>query len=484
MKIEINFSSFRFKIIITLILVIASVSFISLFFYHYTLSKKIYKNAEKDIVGFLYFFREQMISIHDGRTIRPSLEQLVKSGSVMQAYLFDGQGNQIYPKDNESKMSDSLSLSVLKTQKDDISLKDIDMGNRHFSRAGIRFSNSPACYECHSPKTQILGYVFLDISMHEYENTITFTRNFSLFFTLLMACLIVVFVMIMHYKFIKKSLSDFKSTINIINGGNLQGRVKIPESKELGELGKSFNTMVDHFQQAQEELRQYHQQELNNKLKLASIGEMSARLAHEIRNPITGIANAVEIIIDETEDDENKPVLEEIRRQANRVNKAISNLLNYSRTKNLNLQEGDINEIIKSVVFFFNNQVHQKDIVIQVDLDVQIPSFKFDPEQIENVMLNLGMNAIQTIENEGVITIISKFDADARMVRISVVDTGKGIPEDKIKEIFHPFFTMRTEGTGLGLAIVKEIIEMHHGEIRAENNKDKGCTFHISLPLD
>jgi signal transduction histidine kinase len=260
--------------------------------------------------------------------------------------------------------------------------------------------------------------------------------------------------------------------------------VKIPESKELGDLGKNFNTMIENFQKAQEELQRYHRKEIQDRQKLASIGEMSARLAHEIRNPITGIANAVEIIIDESRDEANKSVLEEIQRQANRVNKAISNLLNYSRSKELNVQESDLNEIIKSVVFFLNNQAHKQEIRITAELDNDLSPFRFDPEQMENVMLNLGMNALQTIQDEGEITFRTLFEPPDNTVKIFVSDTGSGIPEDKISEIFNPFFTLKTEGTGLGLAIARDIVEMHSGQITVSNNQEKGCTFQISLPLN
>jgi signal transduction histidine kinase len=293
-----------------------------------------------------------------------------------------------------------------------------------------------------------------------------------------------VFVLILHFRIIKKSLSEFKSTINKINSGDLDCRVDIPQSKELGELGHSFNTMIDHFQQAQKELQKYHLEEIRNKQKLASIGEMSARLAHEIRNPITGIANAIEIILGETKESQNMPVLEEIQRQANRVNKAISNLLKFSRTKELNVQEASINDIIKSIVFFLKSQGNGKIITYKVELDEDIPSFKFDPEQIENVFLNLGINATQTIDKEGTITIRSSYDPYQKQVTISFSDTGKGIPENKISEIFNPFFTLRTEGTGLGLAIVKEIIDMHNGSILVYNNPDHGATFQITLPVN
>ena len=240
--------------------------------------------------------------------------------------------------------------------------------------------------------------------------------------------------------------------------------------------------MVEHFQFTQKELARYHEKEIRNSQKLASIGEMSARLAHEIRNPVTGIANAIEILNDELKDNGNRPILEEIKRQANRVDKAISNLLKYSRSKDLNTQPGDINEIIKSVVFFLENQSSNKRIRFIQELSGDLIPFMFDQEQLENVLLNLGINATQTIKEEGIITFRTKLDSGAKKIRIAVIDTGTGIPAERLEDVFKPFFTMRTEGTGLGLAIAKEIIEMHLGEIWAENNPGKGCTFHIILP--
>ncbi|MBN1250850.1 MAG: hypothetical protein JXR51_01945 [Bacteroidales bacterium] len=227
-----------------------------------------------------------------------------------------------------------------------------------------------------------------------------------------------------------------------------------------------------------------HKKELRNNKKLATIGEMAARLAHEIRNPITGIANAIEIIADEMHEEQNKPILEEIKRQANRVNDAVSNLLIYSRSKALNLSENNINELIKSLVFFLENQNHQKEIIFQTKFDSSIPLFNFDHEKIENALLNLGLNAIQSITESGSITYITKYDPIKKKVIIKIEDTGIGISKEILPNIFKPFFTTKTEGTGLGLAIVKDIIEKHYGEIWVKKNIEKGSIFNISLPTE
>ena len=483
MKLEIDFSSFRFKIIVILVMVITSMSFGSFYVYNYYLSKKIYKNAEEDIESVLYFFRDQIISIHDGRMLKPSLRQLQKNHRVIRSFLIDSEGAVKYPEEFKAFSKDSLSLKTLAAYKEEVAIRSYSKAPIPFSRAVIRLNNRPSCYGCHNAAIKTIGYVVVDFSMHEPESTVAFARKFSLVFTISLILLILGFVLIFHYKIVKKSLAKFQATINVINQGNLSERIKIPKSTELGKLGKSFNQMVEHFQHTQNELHLYHEKELRSSQKLATVGEMAARLAHEIRNPITGIANAMEIIIDETKEEQNKPVLEEIRRQVSRVNKAVSNLLNYSRSVDLDKQPGNMNDIIKSVVFFLENQSAPKNITYQVTLDPDLPVFAFDHEKVENILMNLGLNAIQAIDQEGIISYTSIYIQQANMVRIIVSDNGAGIPEDKMEDIFKPFYTTRTEGTGLGLAIAKEITELHDGDLHCVNNPEKGCSFYISLPV-
>ena len=475
-------SSFRFRIIVTLIIVITSFSMASFYYYNSYLTNMLYKNAEDDLRTILEFLQKQVITARDGRIIKPLLKTESKTNHcIMQTYVLDGNGNMVFCSNNYQYAIHRNSLLEMIKKPEEISINSIQTDSTPFSRASIRFNNAPQCYGCHSPSVKMIGFIIVDYSMYKSHNTIASTRKFSIFFTIVLIALILGLVMVLHYRFVKGSLSKFRGIINSINKGDLEKRVNIPRSRELGELGSSFNQMIEHFQQTQNELMKYHDKEIRNTQRLATIGEMSARLAHEIRNPMTGIANAIEIIIEETNNNQNKAVLEEIRRQANRVNKAVSNLLKFSQTKELNLRKESINEIIKSVVFFLENQSGQKKIQFIMDLDPEIPDFLFDPDQIENVLLNLGINAVQAFEKSGVVLYMTQFDALKKRAHISVSDSGPGIPDEIMNEIFTPFYTTRTEGTGLGLAIVKEIIDLHNGTIIVKNNPDKGCTFQILL---
>jgi len=136
------------------------------------------------------------------------------------------------------------------------------------------------------------------------------------------------------------------------------------------------------------------------------------------------------------------------------------------------------------LAFFLKNQNHHKKISFQLKLQANIPTFGFDQEKIENVLLNLGLNAIQAINDSGTITFRTNYDSLRKMVIIKIEDTGTGIPKNILPEIFSPFYTTRTEGTGLGLAIVKDIVEKHNGEIWVGKNIGKGSIFNISLPVE
>ncbi len=484
---KINLHSFRSKIIITLIVSVTSVSFIAFYFFNHSLNKIIHKEQEKSTISVLSLLKDQFYSTlgkNEGKIIFSILDSAISNKNIRNAYLLNSKNKLVYPFSLNLNSIDTLDKGDLLYSDNSIVLKSINYKGSRFTRAYITMQNSPACYQCHPPIIKNIGTVVLDLSMENTNTSLNFARRYSLFFTLVLLVVMGSLILFVHYKFIRSALSDFYSTIKEVNQGNMYKRLSIPETKELGELGTSFNTMLDNFQNTQKELEIFHKNELRNNFKLATIGEMAARLAHEIRNPITGIANAIEIINSENTDEKNKPILTEIHRQANRVNRTITDLLKFSRQKDINLKESDINTLIKSLVFFLENQAPNKDISFRLELQEDLPVFYFDYSQMENVLLNLGINAIQAIQKKGIITFKTSYIKAKKRVKISVYDTGKGIHDHIKPKVFHPFFTTRNEGTGLGLSIVKDIIEKHKGEICVEDNELAGSIFIILLPIE
>ncbi|MCX6276992.1 MAG: ATP-binding protein [Bacteroidetes bacterium] len=479
-----NRLSFRVKIIATLVIGIIIYSVVAFTIYSISLKNKLLSNIE-DNIEHINLLRDQYyfsIRQHDGTIIRPILKNMENNKDVLKTYLVNSKSKVIYPDNYRSLLKDTESFGNLYSQNKDISIKTYHTDTTTFNRVFIRMQNTPSCYSCHNPAQKTLGLIILDLSNRGTDKIVSYTWKFSFFYTIFLLAGIFALVAYLHFRYIRSSLRHFRSTINLINLGKFEMRLAIPEVNELGSLGKNFNEMLDTFERTQNQLSVYHQKELQNSQKLATIGEMSARIAHEIRNPITGIARAMEIIIADLKEDSNKPILEEIQRQANRVEQAISNLLKYSRSKDLVLHEGDINEVIKSLVFFLKHQAHEKNIRFAMELSDNIPTTLFDYELLENVLLNLSFNAIKAISEQGMITYKTSFDTEKKMIIIAVKDSGAGIPREIGNEIFKPFYTTHTKGTGLGLAISKDIIEKHKGEIWYENNMITGCTFFISLP--
>jgi len=477
--------SFRVKIIWTIILTISLFSLISFSIFNLFLRDKLETQIE-ETYNHMNLLRDQYyftISQHDGRIIKYMLKDIEREKDVLKTYLVNSKLKITYPSDYSSLNADTASLGDLFKQDEDISIKSYNKAQIPFHRVFIRLQNSQSCVACHTPNVKNLGIIVMDLSSHGTQGIMNFTKQFSLFFTVMILITIFILVGYLHYKFIKKSLNQFRLTISEINKGKLEMRIDIPQVRELGRLGNDFNEMLDNFELAQTELQIYHKKEMQNAQKLATIGEMSARIAHEIRNPITGISRAMEIIVNESENSKDRPIFEEIQRQANRVNQAITNLLKFSQSKDLTKVKSNINELIRSQVFFLENQALDKEINFKLVLNSDIPEFSYDQEQLENVLLNLSFNAIQAIPDNGLIIFSSSFDSTQKNILISICDNGSGIPEAIGKDIFKPFYTTRTKGTGLGLAISKDIIEKHDGKLWYENNRDTGCTFFISLPL-
>ncbi len=216
--------------------------------------------------------------------------------------------------------------------------------------------------------------------------------------------------------------------------------------------------------------------------RLASLGKLSAGIAHEVRNPLTGIS----LLLDDLHDKpgfspEDKDMLSRALAEIERVERLISALLNYSSPVRTAFREGDLTQILKDILLLMRRQAEKQGVVLNVSLE-PLPHFRFDPEKIRQALINILKNALEVLESGGIITITTEYHTTAVMVAIS--DNGPGIPPEDLPLIFEPFFTRKGAGTGLGLSITQRIIEEHHGALNVESDGSTGTTFRINLPLD
>ncbi|MFH0926055.1 MAG: ATP-binding protein [bacterium] len=227
--------------------------------------------------------------------------------------------------------------------------------------------------------------------------------------------------------------------------------------------------------------------ERNN--RLASLGEMAAGVAHEIRNPLSSIAGFVDLMDEEMkEDNPHKQYTQIILAEIDRLNKVISSIMDFARQVKPLLKEVDINLLLRERLFQLNQDLDKNNIKLELVLDDKLSLMNADPEQLSQVFLNLIQNAIHSMDDGGLLKVSTKFinkDSERDSIKIEIEDTGCGIPKEIIPKIFDPFFTTkRHRGTGLGLSITNRIIVDHRGSINVASEVGKGTKFILSLPTD
>ncbi|NQT95059.1 MAG: PAS domain-containing protein [Candidatus Omnitrophica bacterium] len=219
--------------------------------------------------------------------------------------------------------------------------------------------------------------------------------------------------------------------------------------------------------------------------KLAAMGQLSAGVAHEINNPLLVILGRLDMLAmeDEKLSPETERTLETIKNQAQRMRVIIDRLLLYSRKKAPQMEVLNINEVLKTIAPLVAYHPEFKKITWKEDLQEDTAEIKGEFNQLQEVFLNLALNACHAMPEGGALSISSSNTKDG-YVEISVTDTGMGISKENINKLFVPFFTTKDNGTGLGLAICHTIIQSHHGTIGVESNLGKGTVFRVKLPIN
>ena len=221
--------------------------------------------------------------------------------------------------------------------------------------------------------------------------------------------------------------------------------------------------------------------------KLAAIGELAAGVAHEIRNPLSSIKGFARFLAHSLSDrTQEKEYAEIIAKEVDRINSVVNDLLTFARPLEPELALTDVLKLAEHSVRLVETDARSRDIKIRSKINPDLNSFFLDANQITQALLNLMLNALQEVDNGGVIVVGADVNESGTRLDIWVEDDGPGISQDKKKKIFDPFFTTREKGTGLGLAIVHKIVENHRGEIRVESplpGNTRGCRFTMTLPV-
>jgi len=308
------------------------------------------------------------------------------------------------------------------------------------------------------------------------------------------------------YYVVTKPLSYLVEGMKRLSSGDMEYRINLEGPDEIGILARSFNTMSDELKEYKEKMENWTksleeevqkktaeiykaQEHLINTEKLASLGRMAAGVAHEINSPLTGIVTFSHLMLkrippENTQDIEDLNIIID---QAERCSKIIKGLLGFSRKTSSEKSMINLNTLLEDTLAMVRHQSRFYNILFDLQMDSSLPAVHIDPNQIQQVLLNLLINAADAMEKKGKITLVTSVveNNGAQFVEVEVIDSGPGIPEDIRSKIFEPFFTTKPvgKGTGLGLAVSYGIIKKHEGTIFIKDSPGNGARFCIQLPV-
>ncbi len=299
-------------------------------------------------------------------------------------------------------------------------------------------------------------------------------------------------------KWITLPISTLMVGIDNLGKGNLDQRINLRGRDELSQLAQAFDQMAVELKKAQERIIQEGEtkleleRSLRQSSKLATIGQLASGLAHEIGTPLNIIAGRAELINKKRQDQDDQKDPDIILRQTERITRIIQQLLGFVRKKRPERRPLSISTVMESILDLLDYEIHKQEVIAVKEWENGLPSVMADPDQLQQVFLNLILNAIQSMSDGGTLTLsiasksISRegLGEDRRQyVEICIEDTGTGMEKEVLQNIFSPFFTTKEKGTGLGLTVTQGIVQDHEGWIDVQSEVGKGSVFRVYLPV-
>ncbi len=498
-----KFNSLKFKISLTAFLIISVIMTVATL-RHLNHTEQKLLNAQKEKAELLAMRIKQGIMVlmlkNSWQDLQIMMESLVKDskelkkiriflpedGNIVSSSDPEEVGRQIYTEDLKRYRNQNVQYTLL-----------LDREGRRYASKLTAIENQPACHKCHGPEKKILGVLDIEMSISAVTRSIRAFKEEHLVDAVIGFFLIVGSVLIIVGILFDRPIKKMIRTIRKIENGDLSARMETGKRDELGLLAGSFNNMVEALESAKKDLELSHKHQIEKAAKLASLGEIISGIAHEIKNPLAGISCAIQVLQSELDkSDSTRTVSTEILNQLKSLDKVVKDLLRYAKPKPPEFLPCKIQDVLQKASFFVYPEAKKHKVVIKTEIEKDIPEIMIDPDQIQQVFLNLMINAVQAMSKGGTLTVsifqkrlqrienkIKEPIKSDRAVVIRFQDTGKGISSDDISNIFEPFFTDKSKGTGLGLPISRKIARDHGGDITCNSELGRGSLFTVYLPI-
>ncbi len=379
-----------------------------------------------------------------------------------------------------------------------------------FVSLSIPILNRPQCFNAschvHPPEKKLIGVLQTGFSLKALDERMKEQKIITLLSGGIFTLFFCVILCIVLWRLVVGPLYILADGLQRVSRGELDFQIELDRKDEMGMLARAFNSMTRELKTSRQRLENWAkeleqevakkteeikkgQEQLVHTEKLASLGRMAAGVAHELNSPLTGIVTFAHLMLKRLppENKMDREDLEVIIEQAERCSKIIKGLLGFSRALPSEKTDVNINNVISHTVGIVRNQAKFHNVKIKTELTPNLPDIRGDASQLEQVFMNLLINAADAMNDRGSITIATRItNVDGNdYVEIEFTDTGPGIPEEYMDRLFEPFFTTKPpgKGTGLGLSVSHGIVKKHGGHIRVKSTPGKGTTFLIRLPV-
>jgi len=388
--------------------------------------------------------------------------------------------------------------TLVSDEVNDVVLKE---GRRWIGEAFVVNTTYLAAYEpIKNPMNEIVGILYVGVLKQPFDDVLQKTL-FTFLGIAMGGIVIIIAVSIVLARRIALPLKKLEKIARGISQGDYKHEFIARGPQEIEHLAESLDEMAKQLEAEKRELEEWgatlekkvrerademnriHAQLFRSE-KLASLGKLAAGVAHEINNPLTGILTNSSLLLEDLEaDDPRREDVEVMVRETMRCREIVKRLLDFARQTKPHKRPSSINALIDNIVLLVRNQATFRNIAIEKNLSDRVPDVLIDPDQIQQVFINIVLNAAEAMTKGGKLAIRTGLAPDTQSIVVSFSDTGPGISEAMREKIFDPFYTTKEHGTGLGLSISYGIVEQHGGAINVESTVGQGSTFTIQLPV-
>ena len=443
------------------------------------------------------------------------MQTIAEKQGIDRIRMFNRSGQVMYSTRNEDGRGGTAPVDLT----DHVSVSYGADGRRHLEMLTPIY-NERSCSEaeCHAHPAsfKVLGVLDLSLNLESVDHEVEAMKGRVLVVTAVEITLISLFIIFFTRRFLSRPIEKLIEGTKAVSQMELDEPLNIVgSSEELDELARSFDVMRERLRTALAEINQFTlkleskveqrteqlkaaQKKLVQSDRLVSLGQLSASVAHEINNPVSGVLNLAMLMQRMLKEDgvpperlpEFRKYLGQVVSETSRVGRIVSDLLAFSRRGKPQRAPADLNRIVRMTLSLAQHKLKLSNVEVETALREDLPPVPCDASQIQQVTLNLVLNAAEATQNKSVdkrpgrVSITT--DGADGMVYLNVTDNGEGIPPDNLARIFDPFFTTKSDGkgVGLGLAVSYGIIQAHGGDIEVRSKVGEGSTFAVSLPLE